>query len=294
MNHKILLVEDDAEISELLKNYLTTENYDVVCAQDGEAACAAFDSDTFSLVLLDLMIPKISGMEVMQHIRAHSFVPILIVSAKDSEADKALGLGLGADDYITKPFSVVEVLARIKANIRRSEQYGRPAALAAPEALTAIDLGAVSFWGSAIVSAFLSLCASCFALAVGMKMKSSKACVISAFVVMLVILGITQGNVIPYFSASGAVAYLVQIVGAILAVFVSIHNVETEWDSSSASSPPENRTSSPYRSPAISLGALPSAPPTKPSPFRALRPPMPSPFPTTTAAFPLHFNKEKG
>lgn len=122
-NHKILLVEDDAEISEMLKNYLTLENFEVVCAADGQEACRLFDSTAFSLVLLDLMIPKISGMDVMQHIRGKSVVPIIILSAKDSEADKTLGLGLGADDYITKPFSVTEVMARIKANIRRATQY---------------------------------------------------------------------------------------------------------------------------------------------------------------------------
>lgn len=121
--HNILLVEDDAEISEMLKNYLTAENYRVVCAFDGREACEKFDKDAFSLVLLDLMIPKVSGLEVMQYIRKASVVPVLILSAKDSEADKTLGLGLGADDYITKPFSVVEVLARIKANIRRTTQY---------------------------------------------------------------------------------------------------------------------------------------------------------------------------
>lgn len=121
--HTILLVEDDAEISEMLKNYLTAENYRVVCAYDGKEACEKFGKDIFSLVLLDLMIPKVSGLEVMQHIRKASVVPVLILSAKDSEADKTLGLGLGADDYITKPFSVVEVLARIKANIRRTTQY---------------------------------------------------------------------------------------------------------------------------------------------------------------------------
>ena len=121
--HNILLVEDDAEISEMLKNYLTAENYHVVCALDGKEACEKFDEDIFSLVLLDLMIPKVSGLDVMQYIRKQSVVPVLILSAKDSEADKTLGLGLGADDYVTKPFSVVEVLARIKANIRRTTQY---------------------------------------------------------------------------------------------------------------------------------------------------------------------------
>ena len=120
---KLLLVEDDIEISQMLKSYLEAENYEVICAVDGEEACEKFEKESYSLVLLDLMIPKISGMEVMQHIRTHSTVPIIIVSAKDTDADKTLGLGLGADDYITKPFSVTEVLARIKANIRRSTQY---------------------------------------------------------------------------------------------------------------------------------------------------------------------------
>lgn len=120
---KILLVEDDKEISEMLRNYLTAENYDVACAFDGQEACCAADQQAFDLILLDLMIPKVSGMDVMEHIRKDSFVPIIIISAKDSEADKTLGLALGADDYITKPFSVVEVLARIRANIRRATQY---------------------------------------------------------------------------------------------------------------------------------------------------------------------------
>lgn len=135
---KLLLVEDDTEISEMLKNYLETENYEVTCAADGEEACAAFDREAYQLVLLDLMIPKISGMGVMRHIRENSTTPIIILSAKDSDSDKTLGLGMGADDYITKPFSVTEVLARIKANIRRSTQYAAPAA--EPAILSAGDL----------------------------------------------------------------------------------------------------------------------------------------------------------
>ncbi len=132
--YKILLVEDDAEISEMLKNYLATENYEVACAFDGQQACAMFDEAPYDLILLDLMIPKVSGMGVMQHIRGKSYVPIIILSAKDSESDKTLGLGLGADDYITKPFSVVEVLARIKAALRRTMQYNMTATgAAAPE-----------------------------------------------------------------------------------------------------------------------------------------------------------------
>lgn len=137
--YQILLVEDDAEISEMLKSCLKAENYDVVCAFDGQEACAKFDAFPVHLVLLDLMIPKISGMDVMQHIRKSSVVPIIILSAKDRESDKTLGLGLGADDYITKPFSVAEVLARIRAALRRTNQYDQAADLG-PSVLTAGDL----------------------------------------------------------------------------------------------------------------------------------------------------------
>ena len=120
---RILLVEDDPEIGIMLKDYLETENFEVVMAHDGGEACDKFAASRFDLVLLDLMIPVVSGMDVLQRIRKDSVVPVIIVSAKDSEADKMLGLGLGADDYITKPFSVAEVLARVKANIRRFTQY---------------------------------------------------------------------------------------------------------------------------------------------------------------------------
>lgn len=137
---KILLVEDDVEISEMLKNFLITENFEVVTAYDGESACEKFFADEYSIVLLDLMIPKISGMEVMKNIRASSTVPIMILSAKDTDSDKTLGLGLGADDYVTKPFSVTEVLARIKANIRRNTQYTAAAAAEEEEILTKGEL----------------------------------------------------------------------------------------------------------------------------------------------------------
>lgn len=137
---KILLVEDDVEISEMLKNFLITENFEVVTAYDGESACDKFFADEYSIVLLDLMIPKISGMEVMKTIRASSTVPIMILSAKDTDSDKTLGLGLGADDYVTKPFSVTEVLARIKANIRRNTQYTAAVAAEEEEILTKGEL----------------------------------------------------------------------------------------------------------------------------------------------------------
>ncbi|HCT92856.1 MAG TPA: DNA-binding response regulator [Lachnospiraceae bacterium] len=124
---KLLLIEDDREISQMLKKFLRTENYEVVCASDGEEAMEKFDSDAYDLILLDLMIPRIGGMDILQHIRRTSTVPVIIVSAKDTDADKALGLGLGADDYITKPFSMTEVVARIKANIRRNTLYAKNA-----------------------------------------------------------------------------------------------------------------------------------------------------------------------
>lgn len=116
----------------MLKNFLITENFEVITALDGESACEKFFSDNFSLVLLDLMIPKMNGIEVMSKIREHNTVPIIIISAKDTDSDKTLGLGLGADDYITKPFSVTEVLARIKANIRRSTQYAMGTSMEQP------------------------------------------------------------------------------------------------------------------------------------------------------------------
>lgn len=120
---KILLIEDDMEISEMVKEFLQTEAYDVTTAFDGEAACRMFQKNSFDLILLDLMIPRMNGLEVMQKIREKSTVPIIIMSAKDTDLDKSLGLGLGADDYVTKPFSLTELLARIKANIRRTTQY---------------------------------------------------------------------------------------------------------------------------------------------------------------------------
>lgn len=120
---KVLLVEDDKEISEMLCSYLMTENFEVICADDGQKACECFDTDCYDIVLLDLMIPRITGMDVMKYIRQKSTVPIIIISAKDSDSDKTLGLGLGADDYITKPFSITEVMARMKANIRRNTEY---------------------------------------------------------------------------------------------------------------------------------------------------------------------------
>lgn len=120
---RILLVEDDVAISDMVNGYLINDGFLVKTAYDGEKALDIFNAEDFDLILLDLMIPKIDGMEVMKIIREKSSIPILITSAKDSDLDKALGLGFGADDYISKPFSMIELSARIKANIRRATKY---------------------------------------------------------------------------------------------------------------------------------------------------------------------------
>lgn len=123
MGNKILLMEDDMSISEMVKSYLVKENFSVTAAFNGEEGIQLFFKDEFDLILLDIMMPKLDGMEVMRIIRERSSVPILIMSARDSDVDKAVGLGLGADDYIPKPFSMLELSARIKANIRRATKY---------------------------------------------------------------------------------------------------------------------------------------------------------------------------
>lgn len=120
MQQKILLIEDDQSISEMVRDYLIREGYEVTAVFDGIEAETAFAQDRYDLVLLDLMLPKRSGTDVLQLIRQMSLVPVLIMSAKDSDVDKALGLGFGADDYITKPFSMIELAARVKAAIRRA------------------------------------------------------------------------------------------------------------------------------------------------------------------------------
>lgn len=120
MQQKILLIEDDQSISEMVQDYLIREGYEITAVFDGIEAEKAFARNTYDLVLLDLMLPGRSGTDVLQLIRQQSLVPVLIMSAKDSDVDKALGLGFGADDYITKPFSMIELAARVKAAIRRA------------------------------------------------------------------------------------------------------------------------------------------------------------------------------
>lgn len=121
MSNKILVVDDDLNICELLKLYLENEGYTAFVANDGQAAVDTFAAKNPDLVLLDIMLPKMDGWQVCREIRKTSSVPIIMLTAKGETFDKVLGLELGADDYVTKPFDAKEVMARIKAVLRRSK-----------------------------------------------------------------------------------------------------------------------------------------------------------------------------
>ncbi|UHA73250.1 response regulator transcription factor [Paenibacillus sp. 481] len=123
MNKQILLVEDDPYIAEMVKDHLKKDGFTIRHASDGEQAVHLFKEKAFDLIVLDLMLPDMDGLEFLQRIRASSYIPVLIMSAKDSDVDKALGLGFGADDYIAKPFSLIELTARVKAVLRRATHY---------------------------------------------------------------------------------------------------------------------------------------------------------------------------
>lgn len=118
---KILIVDDEKPISDIIKFNLTKEGYDTITAFDGREAVVAFEEEKPDLVILDLMLPELDGLEVAKEIRKTSHIPIIMLSAKDSEFDKVIGLEIGADDYVTKPFSNRELLARVKAHLRRTE-----------------------------------------------------------------------------------------------------------------------------------------------------------------------------
>ena len=117
---KILIVEDEASFSEALEFLLGKEGFSVITAPNGREAMTKFDQGGIDLVLLDLMIPEVSGTDVCKYIRSKSSTPIIMLTAKDSEIDKVVGLELGADDYVTKPYSSRELVARIKAVLRRN------------------------------------------------------------------------------------------------------------------------------------------------------------------------------
>ncbi|MGH2539171.1 MAG: response regulator [Actinomycetota bacterium] len=120
----ILIVEDEASLADSVRYNLEREGFKVAVASDGRRAIDRFRAEHPSLVILDLMLPEISGLDVCRTIRAESDVPIIMVTAKDSEADKVSGLELGADDYVTKPFSVRELVSRVRAHLRRVGMRG--------------------------------------------------------------------------------------------------------------------------------------------------------------------------
>lgn len=123
MADRILVVEDDRSISGMVSDYLTGEGFESEIFESGEGALQAFTDERYALALIDLMLPDMSGMEVIRAIRRESTVPVIIITAKDNDTDKVMGLHLGADDYVVKPFSLIELTARIRAHIRRAARY---------------------------------------------------------------------------------------------------------------------------------------------------------------------------
>lgn len=119
MGQKILIVEDEKELADILGAYLEVEGFTPIIALNGEIGLNMFYQQQPVLVLLDIMLPKLNGVEVCKKIRESSDVPVIMVSAKNGEMDKVIALGIGADDYVTKPFSPLELVARVKANLRR-------------------------------------------------------------------------------------------------------------------------------------------------------------------------------
>jgi DNA-binding response OmpR family regulator len=122
MSHKILIVEDNVMISRSIESKLKDEMFEVKAVFNGEEAIKQFDLIKYDAVLLDLMLPIKSGEEVLRHIRSKGDVPVIIISTKDSDVEKAVNLGLGADDYLAKPFSMLELVARVKAVLRRAQR----------------------------------------------------------------------------------------------------------------------------------------------------------------------------
>jgi two-component system response regulator VicR len=126
MDKRILVVDDEKPIADILKFNLQKEGYEVFCAYDGVEALEKVEEVQPEMILLDIMLPQKDGMEVCREVRKKYDMPIIMLTAKDSEIDKVLGLELGADDYVTKPFSTRELLARVKANLRRHQQVAAP------------------------------------------------------------------------------------------------------------------------------------------------------------------------
>lgn len=124
MSYKILIADDEPEIRNLLRLYLENEHYEVIEAEDGQQALSLLHRHKPDLCILDIMMPKMDGFHVLQEIRKESNVPVMILSAKDADSEKILGLNLGADDYLAKPFNPLEAVARVNSNIRRFYALG--------------------------------------------------------------------------------------------------------------------------------------------------------------------------
>ena len=122
MKYKILVAEDDKDIAEFIKLYLENEGYEVVLAQDGLIAYEETHKEKIDLAVVDIMLPKMNGYDLIKKIREDSNIPIVILSAKNLDSDKILGLDLGADDYLTKPFQMLELAARVEAVLRRTKK----------------------------------------------------------------------------------------------------------------------------------------------------------------------------
>ena len=126
MKNKILIVDDERNIVELVRLYVEKEGFDAVCAYTGNESLEIFRSENPDLIILDLMLPETDGWQICREVRKTSQVPIIMLTAKSDTFDKVLGLELGADDYMTKPFDAKELLARVKAVLRRSETQAKP------------------------------------------------------------------------------------------------------------------------------------------------------------------------
>lgn len=124
MNTNILVVDDDKEIVDAIEIYLMQEKFNVIKAYDGEDAIKKLKENDIHLIILDIMMPKLDGIHAAMKIREYNSVPIIFLSAKSEDNDKILGLNIGADDYITKPFNPMEMVARVKSNLRRYTMFG--------------------------------------------------------------------------------------------------------------------------------------------------------------------------
>ncbi|MDP5274521.1 response regulator transcription factor [Chengkuizengella axinellae] len=125
-NITILIAEDEKEIADLIAIHMEKEGYSIIKASDGQEAVQVVEAQHIDLIILDIMMPKMDGYEVTRHIREHHNMPIIFLSAKDSDFDKVQGLVIGADDYMTKPFTPIELVARVNAQLRRYKSLNQP------------------------------------------------------------------------------------------------------------------------------------------------------------------------